>query len=298
MTSAVTCPCSLSGLVARARRRLREAGVPGADLDARVLACAAAGAKHVDLLANGGMLVDAETETTLDRHVDRRVSGEPVSRIVGHREFWSLCFDISPAVLDPRADSETIIEAVLELAESGQEGERFRRVCDLGTGSGCLLIALMTELDHAVGVGVDICPDALRIARHNAATHKVEHRAHFVCADWTAPLSGGFDLIVSNPPYIRSGDIAALKPEVRRHDPLQALDGGADGLDAYRRVISGARTLVDPGGWLVVEAGAGQAAEVKHLMKAEGFRLDDSFSSVVCDMAGVERCVRAQARIP
>lgn len=295
MTLVETPNVSLRDLVRRGRLRLRQAGIANADLDARVLALAAAGARHADLVANGDAPVDASAPAAFDRFVGRRAAREPVARILGRREFWSLGFEVTGATLDPRGDSETVIEAALELARGVDGGDGIHTICDLGTGTGCLLLALLTEVPAACGIGVDICPKALRVARHNAAAHGLAERASFLCADWTAGLAGGFDLIVSNPPYVRSADIATLEPEVRDHDPCLALDGGADGLDAYRRMIAGAHAIINRGGWLMVEVGAGQAAEVKALMRAAGFRLDTTADCIVRDLAGIERCVRAQA---
>lgn len=282
---------SLRYLVAQARRELERAGLPNADLDARVLACAAAGAQHIELISNGDAPVDDAAAARLERFVQRRLAREPVSRILGHREFWSLRLEVNEATLDPRADSETLVATVLELPAA----MKFTRICDLGTGSGCLLVALLTQLESAHGVGVDICPDALMVARRNAMAHGLERRAMFVCADWMAPLTGRFGLIIANPPYIPSADIAALEPEVRCHDPARALDGGADGLDALRHIVTAAGDHMEPGGWLVVEVGAGQAGDVKGIMRAAGFRLDEAAPSIARDLAGIERCVCAQA---
>jgi len=285
---------SLRGLVEKARVSFKRAAIPEADLDARVLACAAAGAGHVDLIANGDAPVGEEVVAVLDTFIERRLAREPVSRIIGQREFWSLTFDLGRETLDPRADSETLIEAVVELSAVAGQSAPFERICDLGTGSGCLLVSLLCQFQTAIGVGVDICAGALRVARRNAMAHRADRRALFVCADWTAPLSGPFDLVISNPPYIRSADIATLEPEVRCHDPHRALDGGTDGLDAYRQISSRAAAILRPDGWFVVEVGAGQAGDVKQIMKAAGMRLDDGIASGVRDGAGVERCVRAQ----
>ncbi len=286
----------LRDLVARARSELEAAGVRDAHLDARLLVCAAADADHADLIARGDRTVPGGAESLALEFVARRVGGEPVSRILGRREFWSLQFEITPATLDPRADTETAVQAVLDLAVVSNWRERPLRICDLGTGSGCLLIALLRELATASGVGVDISGDALAVARRNAAAHDVAGRAEFVQADWTRGLTGPFDLVVANPPYIPSRNIAALDREVRDHDPGVALDGGPDGLNAYRVIVEGARRLLAEDGWLVLEVGAGQADTVRGLMTDAGFAADRRVPSVVRDLAGRERCVRAVSR--
>jgi release factor glutamine methyltransferase len=285
----------LRDLVARAAGVLDAAGIADAHLDARLLVCAAAQASHTELVAGGERAVTVAAHERAQDYVARRIAGEPVSRILQRREFWSLEFEVSQNTLDPRPDSETLVAAVLELSDLfGWRGGRLR-ICDLGTGSGCLLVALLSELPTASGLGVDICGEALATARRNATAHKLDARAEFVEGDWVEGLAGRYDIIVSNPPYVRSRDIATLETEVRDHDPRIALDGGADGLDAYRRIVRGARGLLATDGWLVLETGEGQAAEVLQMMADAGYGTDHAARPVVRDLGGRERCVRAIA---
>ncbi len=296
MGAAVRDRAVLRDLVAMARSKFAAAGIPGSDLDARLLVCEATGADQVDLIAGGDREVGRAAANRVQQFISQRVSGVPVSRILGRHEFWSLQFEITPATLDPRPDSETVVEAALQAVAATGESGRDLRICDLGTGSGCLLVALLFELRAAVGLGVDISADALAVARRNAVAHKVSERADFVQACWTDGLAGQFDLIVSNPPYIRSDDIASLAREVREHDPAAALDGGSDGLAAYRRIVDEARGRLTGGGWLVLEVGAGQAADVQRMMVEADYVVDRELSGIACDLAGHERCVRAMVR--
>ena len=209
--------------------------------------------------------------------------------ILGEREFWGLTFQVSPAVLVPRPDSETVIEAALALMP---DRSRPWRILDLGLGSGCLLLTLLHEFTRAVGVGLEASEAALAVAQANASTLGVAGRARLLRGDWREAgwperLGGPFDLLVSNPPYIEAGTIAGLMPEVGRFEPLMALDGGPDGLAAYRLVAAGARALVAPGGRLLIEAGAGQATEISRIFAAEGFRPASPWQ----DLGGIDRVV-------
>ncbi|MGC9957599.1 peptide chain release factor N(5)-glutamine methyltransferase, partial [Roseiarcus sp.] len=224
----------------------------------------------------------------------RRAAGEPLSRIVGKREFWGLDFTISPQVLDPRPETETIVEASLRLLRDRRKEPL--RILDLGVGSGALICALLSEFVHARGVGVDVSPGAANVARSNIAARGLANRAGIRLGDWTRGLEGPFDLIVSNPPYVPSADLPGLPREVREFDqvrefdPQLALDGGIDGLDAYRRILPESRSLLSGGGWLMVEIGAGQAADV--LAIAEQCGLCNAM--VDKDLAGLDRVVAAR----
>jgi release factor glutamine methyltransferase len=219
----------------------------------------------------------------------RRLAGEPVARILGQKEFWGLRLSLSPATLVPRPDTETVVELALEMlrANPARQGTR---IADLGTGTGAILLALLSELHGAVGIGTDISQEALGTARGNAARLKLADRASFIRCDYASGLTGPFDLIVSNPPYIRSGDIAGLATEVRDHDPRAALDGGPDGLAAYRALIPQAARMLAPGAALVVEAGQGQAAQIEALMTAAGLV---PHRAPKADLAGIPRAVGA-----
>lgn len=265
--------------------RLRQAGLPTPDLDARILVQAVTGATGIDMLREPGTLMRAEEEKRLGDFERRRLAREPVSRILGLREFWGLPFCLSGATLDPRADSETLIEVSLSLLK----GRHAPRLLDLGTGSGCLLLALLHERPDAVGIGIDISQGALDVARENAARLGLGARASFQRGDWAAGLDEQFDLVISNPPYIVSGEIAALDEEVRGHDPRLALDGGHDGLDAYRALAAALPDILTPGGHGVIELGEGQAEPVRHLMEA----VELSVLRVVPDLGGIERALVA-----
>lgn len=248
-------------LLARSFARSASA-TPG--LDARLLVEGCLGLEKPD----PDMQLPAEALARLRDFATRRLAGEPVWRILGEREFWGLTFRLSPATLEPRPDSEAIVEATLA-ASAGRRGEALS-LLDLGTGTGCLLIALLSELPRATGLGIDLSEEACRTAAGNAALNGVGERATFRQGSWTEGLVGSFDVIVSNPPYIPSGEIAALSVEVRDHDPLLALDGGADGLGPYRIFARTLPALLAPGGIVVFEIGAGQGPDVVALMRAGG----------------------------
>ena len=249
-----------------------------------MLVGAALGLDLTGLIAAAARPVTTEESVRLEDFARRRLAGEPVARILGIKEFWGLPLQVSPATLVPRPDTETVVELALEI----WRGEHRLRIADIGTGSGAILLALLSELPKACGIGTDISPAALRIAAGNAARLGFAPRAVFVACNYTAALSGVFDLIVSNPPYIRSAEIAGLANEVREYDPPGALDGGADGLDAYRALIPQAAHLLAPGGTLIVEAGLGQSDHIQELMTAAGLTLE---SPPKADLAGIPRAV-------
>lgn len=262
-------------------QRLIRAGSDTAGLDARLLI---EGALETENPAPD-MLLPAEALARLGSFAARRLAGEPVWRILGEREFWSLRFRLSPATLEPRPDSETIVEAALaELKD--RRGEPLS-LLDLGTGTGCLLIALLSELPSARGLGIDLSQEACDTAAGNAALNGVAERAAFRQGSWTEGLSGRFDLIVSNPPYIPSSEIPDLSVEVREHDPILALDGGADGLAPYRIFARTLPALLAPGGFIVFEIGAGQGPDVVALMETGGLEFRGSRH----DLGGHERAL-------
>jgi len=267
-----------------AAERLGAAGVAGPRRDAHLLLAAASSPGSRTPLAAGAEPLPADRLGRFEALVARRCRREPVSRILGRREFWSLELAITAATLDPRPDSETLVAAVVD--RIGDPG-RPRRVLDLGTGSGNLLLAVLAELPGAWGVGLDIDPAALAVARGNAAALALAGRASFAAGDWASALTGGWDVILCNPPYVRSGEIAGLAPEVAGFEPLGALDGGPDGLAAYRRVVPELPRLLAPEGLAAVELGAGQADAVTAMAAAEGLE------SVAClaDLAGIQRCL-------
>ncbi|MDQ2105024.1 peptide chain release factor N(5)-glutamine methyltransferase [Azospirillum isscasi] len=267
-----------------AEARLREAGVDTPDLDARLLVEHALGLTRPDLFTRAGDPIPAPDAARLLALVERRAAREPVGRILGHREFWTIDLALNPDTLEPRPDTETLVEAVLT---SLPDRAAPLRLLDLGTGTGCILLALLAELPAATGTGVDLSPGAVAAATENAARNGLAGRARFRTGNWGAGLDERFDVVVSNPPYIPSADIAALDPEVREHDPLRALDGGADGLDAYRIIAGQLPDLLQPGGLAGLEVGQGQAADVAGLLAAAGLAPGGVFR----DLGGVERCV-------
>ena len=259
--------------VGGARRALAEkfraAGLDAPELDARILVGHALGLDHPALTAAAAHPLRNAEQDAIEALARRRLAHEPVARIVGEKEFWSLRFWVDATTLVPRPETETVVEAALAALDAeGLRAEELR-LADLGTGSGALLLALLSELPRAFGVGTDMSAGVLRLARANAERLRIRC-AHFVACDLAAALAGPFDLVVSNPPYIATGDIAGLAPEVRNFDPRIALDGGTDGLNFYRAIAAGAPTLLKPGGALVVELGAGQAQPVAGLFAAAG----------------------------
>jgi release factor glutamine methyltransferase len=268
--------------------RFRSGAIDSAELDARMLVGAALGLDLTGLIAAAARPVAAEESARLENFARRRLTGEPVARIVGFKEFWGLPLQLSPATLVPRPDTETVVELALDIRRSERHPVSRLRIADIGTGSGAILFALLSELPEAFGVGTDISLAALQTANGNAAHLGLAPRAALVACDYAAALSGVFDLIVSNPPYVRSADIAGLANEVRGYDPPGALDGGVDGLDAYRKLIPQAAHLLVPRGTLVVEAGFGQSGPIQELMTAAGLTLKQPPKA---DLAGVPRAV-------
>jgi release factor glutamine methyltransferase len=284
---------SFTGLTVEAARRMmaaqfRTRAIESAELDARTLVGAALGLDLTGLIAAAARPLTTEESVRLEDFARRRLAGEPVARILGIKEFWGLPLQLSPATLVPRPDTETVVQLALEIWRAERHSDRQLRIADIGTGSGAILLALLSELPEAYGIGTDISLAALRTATGNAARLGFAPRAAFVACDYAAPLSDVFDLIVSNPPYIRSAEIAGLANEVRAHDPPGALDGGADGLDAYRALIPQAAHLLAPGGTLIVEAGLGQSGHIQGLMTAAGLTFE---SPPKADLAGIPRAV-------
>jgi len=282
MTSAGTLRRRLTARLADAFARQGREGTAG--LDARLLLAHALGLDPGELALHDDQPVDAPTEAAAGALVDRRIDGVPVARIVGRSAFFGLEFDIGPDTLVPRPDSETVVEAALAFAERSGGRDRPLAVADLGTGSGVLLLALLSRLPRALGVGVDMVGGALAVARNNAARLGLDGRTRFVLADWGTALAGGFDIVLANPPYVESDVIATLQVEVAVHDPRIALDGGRDGLAAYRAILADLDRLLARGGRGFLEIGFGQAQAVAVLGELHGF------STVFHrDLAGIER---------
>lgn len=276
--------------LAEARAQLGRAGVSSAGLDARLLLADAAGLDSAALIARHGDELPPLAEGALRAHVTRRLAGEPVARILGTKEFWGLPFAVNDAVLVPRPDTETLVECVLAACRK-RFGNQIR-ICDLGTGSGAILVALMLELPAATGVAVDISRAALDVARGNAEKLGVSARVNFYEGNFAADdlmigPDGRFDVVVSNPPYIPSGTIERLAREVRDYDPRLALDGGPDGLAAYRAILARAPSIIKQGGLLAFEVGHDQGHAVAALCRDAG--LGDL--AIARDLSGAERVI-------
>ena len=279
---------TLRSALAAAEAHLRAAGIEQPRRDARLLLAAAIGERPEVVLGYPERSLSAAQAAILESLLSRRARREPVSRIVGQREFWSLPFRLSSATLDPRPESEILVEAILQHLVGLEENIT---ILDLGTGTGCLLLALLQERPTAAGTGVDKDEAALSIARENAGILGLEDRASFVTGNWASEISGSWQVIVSNPPYIKEADLGLLDPEVRDFDPNLALNGGPDGLVAYRRLIPQAAKLLAPDGVLALEIGQGQGNAVVDLLQQAGLEVDGRFH----DLAGIERCLVAKA---
>lgn len=272
---------SIGGLLCRAGQHLRAAAIENPRLEARLLLAEATGKDLAGLLRDSAALVPAAQALQFGGMLRRRLAREPMAYILGRQGFWTLDLAVSPATLIPRADSETIVEAALEASPAPA------RVLDLGTGTGCLLLAVLSERPAAFGVGVDVSPGAAALAAGNAAGNGLAGRAAFLAGDWGGALAERFDLILSNPPYIESADIPGLMPDVAAHEPGSALDGGADGLAAYRLIVAALPGLLAPGGIAVLELGQGQRAAVTDLALAQGLVV----RGCRADLGGIDRAL-------
>ncbi len=264
--------------------RLAEAGLEDPAREARLLMAHAAGLERATLLDRGQVAPEGFTAL-----LERRAAREPLAYITGRQGFWSLELDVSPATLIPRADSETLIEAALA---ARPERARVASILDLGTGTGCLLLAGLSEYAGAWGIGIDRVPGAVVLAAGNARRTGLAARSAWVAGDWAASIEGRFDLVLSNPPYIPGADVAGLMPEVSRHEPRGALDGGADGLAAYRALLAVLPGLLAPGGLAVFELGVGQAGAVQALAREAGFRC-----ALRSDLGGVDRALLLEKEV-
>lgn len=271
-----------------ARDRLIAAGVDSPVLDARMLLERATGVARIEILTDPYRPVPPEAEAALEALLARREAREPISHILGRKPFWTFDLEVTPHVLTPRPETEFLVQAGLELLAPDKPA----RILDLGVGSGAILFALLRERPFASGIGVDQSPAALAVAARNARALGLESRVELLEGDWAAGIAGPFDLIVSNPPYIPTGDIAGLAPEVARHEPRAALDGGADGLDAYRALAPQIASVLGPRGSFLLEIGAGQGPGVEALLapvglEAQGFK---------ADLAGYDRVLIGRKR--
>jgi release factor glutamine methyltransferase len=264
-------------------------GIENPAREARLSLCAASGVSPVALIVDPREPLGSAA-SRVQEVAARRAAGEPLSRIVGRREFWGLSLAVTPQVLDPRPETETIVDAARFVLSDGRDEPL--RILDLGVGSGALICALLTEFVNARGVGVDISADAIDVALGNLNACGLAERAEIRVGDWTNGLEGPFDLIAANPPYIPTADLAELPREVRDFDPWLALDGGIDGLAAYRRILPGSRSLLASGGWLLAEFGAGQAAMARAMAEQSGF----ADPLIYKDLAGLDRVLAARLR--
>lgn len=265
------------------RRRLEAAGVDSPVLDARLLLEAGAGVARLDIVTDPRRPVSAEQVAAVETLTRRRVAREPIGHILGRKGFWTLDFTVNADVLTPRPETELLVEVAMETLPRGWPS----RVLDLGVGSGAILLAVLSERPEATGIGVDASEAALEIARANAAKHGMSERVTLQHGDWARGIEGGFDLVLSNPPYIPTAEIDGLEPEVSRYEPRLALDGGADGLDAYRSIIYALPGLLVPGGAFALEVGRGQAEPVQALAEAAGL----TTTTPRVDIAGIPRVV-------
>ncbi len=277
----------LHEILLKTRKSFEAAGIETAALDARLIARQGANLSDSDLITRADTPLSVQSIENIEKLSARRLAGEPVSRLSGGREFWGLHFKISPDTLDPRPDTETLVEAALKWARA--QGQKPLRILDLGTGSGCILISLLKELPYATGVGIDISAGALSISRENAEVMGVADRAEFRQGSWWEGVAEGesYDLIVSNPPYIPAADIESLAVEVRNHDPIQALSGGMDGLDAYKIILNDLKKCLVCGGHALFEIGQGQEKALARLVDESNMYVCDSYR----DLGGILRVV-------
>ena len=273
-------------LLAPAARRLAAAGIEDAGREARLLLAHAAGCQAALLAVDPARQIDADAAAAFESVLARRAAREPLAQITGLREFWSLDFRVTADVLIPRPDSETLLEAACALRPDRTAP---LRVLDLGTGSGCLLLAALSEYPAATGIGVDVSAPALAVARANALRLGLAERARFVRADWDSGLAARFDLVLCNPPYIADGEVESLAPEVARFEPRLALCGGADGLAAYRALAPVLARRLAPAGLALVEAGAGQDSDIEDIFRKSGLAVPE----VRRDLSGIARCIVA-----
>ena len=266
--------------------RLREAGSDTAMLDARLILMFVTGLTEIDLIARSEAVVTTAQHDAIEKLLQRRINGEPASRLLGYKEFYGRRFHVSPATLDPRPDTEILVEAALCAISDIPSPE----ILDLGTGTGAIIITLLGERADASGWATDISDEALVIAKQNAMAHGVSGRMKFTTGNWFDGVTGPFDLIVSNPPYIPAAEVVELSREVRDHDPVLALDGGDDGLLPYREIFRDCSRFLKPEGHVIVEFGQGQQDEVRAIAQCYGLVLDTRSDAMRPDLAGIIRC--------
>jgi len=283
----------ISELLQQAKLSLKQAEIETAALEARVLLCHVCKITEVEVIACPDRLIEEQPTAEYLNLVARRSQRIPLAHLLGTREFWGLEFHVNAHTLIPRPETEFAVESAAMCARRIFKQTGQARILDMGTGTGCLLISILHEVKGASGIGIDIDPKAVELAEKNAEKLGVAVRASFRCMDWGHGLTETFDIIVTNPPYIRSGDLAGLMPEVASYEPVRALDGGPDGLDEYRKIIPPAHRLLNRQGVLILEIGHGQAGDVLGLLAINGFHPLDGTQPVKHDLAGCERIITA-----
>ncbi|MGL4323371.1 MAG: peptide chain release factor N(5)-glutamine methyltransferase [Beijerinckiaceae bacterium] len=284
-------PLTRATLLRTARQHLRDAGIESSSLDARLLMLHALGIDDMALVRDPDYALTDMEVRAVDAVIARRIAREPVARILGQQEFYGLPFSLSADTLVPRPETEMLVDEALRLISADEAAH----VLDLGTGTGCILLSILHARRNATGLGVDVAAGAVATALRNAQAldhggFAVSGRARFTQGSWAAGIDERFDLVVSNPPYIDSAVVPCLAPEVAQHDPAAALDGGADGLDAYRAIVAALPSILKPGGWVLLEIGFDQARSVCGLLEAAGFNV----GAVQRDLAGHDRLVQAR----
>jgi release factor glutamine methyltransferase len=282
----VSTPETLGSLHQRSTDELAAANIEQPRLEARMLLAHAAGIDRTRIFGYPEDVVEAATVKNLEDMIARRKTGEPIAYITGTREFWSLDFKVTRDTLIPRPDSETLIEAVLE---NTPDKNTALKILDLGTGSGCLMLALLSELPNAHGIGVDVNPAACKVASENAKNLELAAQATFLESNWMDGIQDKFDIIISNPPYIIDSDIPTLDSDVKAFEPYLALSGGSDGLAAYRLIAAQSGPHLTPNGILAVEMGIGQAIDIKQILGKNNFQIRNTYQ----DIANIERCILA-----
>lgn len=279
-------PADLDTLLFRGTELLRNAGIESPRREARLLLAHALCVSVDELVSTRA--IGRDKATAFSGFLARRCRHEPLAYITGSREFWSMNFSVSPEVLIPRPESETLVEEALR---KFPQRDAALQVLDLGAGSGCLLLAFLSERSNARGVGVDISQGAMSIAAGNARALLPDGRALFRLSDWTDDITGEFDVVFVNPPYISSAELPLLQPDVVRFEPHIALDGGPDGCNAYRSIAAGLPRVLSSGARVFIEAGQGQATVIRHIFASAGL----THEGTVCDLAGIPRCVIMRA---
>lgn len=278
-------PATLGAIHRAARARLDAAGVEDPALDARLLVEHFSGTTRTDSITDPGRTIEASSIAAIAAALERRSAGEPVHRILGFREFYGLRLALSPQTLEPRPDTETLVDALLPFVRDVAAREGTCRILDLGTGTGAIALALLSAELRAHATATDISDDALATAKSNARSLGLSDRFSAIRSDWFGGIPGRYHVIASNPPYIRSDEIGTLQKEVRAFDPLRALDGGPDGLDAYRVIATQSADHLEPGGVLAVEIGSQQKVDVTQLFEQAGFTVIQALA----DLAGNDR---------